>query len=127
METTPRRVHPGIARLSATVIIFLLLLTLPSCYTVRLTNKEGKAVPDLSNMEPGFFRHQEVHRVDTTVCLSFTQGKFELIQPCSSGGFHSIEYKVALGHVLLSTITLGRVKKVKLRYTCLHTENGTEP
>ena len=118
--------HSPCLRRNLCVFLFISLgtISMSSCYSVRLVNKNGTAVPDLTNMEEGFHRHKKVVTVDTTVKLNFTQGKFMLVEDCDSGGFHSIEYRVGFGHVFLSAITLGRVKKVKLRYTCLQTDDN---
>ncbi len=90
-----------------------------SCYSVRLVNRHGSAEEDLLNTTEGFWRHKKVHTIDTVISLKLIQGEFFMIEACESGGFHSLEYKTTLGHILLAGITLGRKRKVKVIYSCL--------
>ena len=107
-------------------MLIMLALLLPSCYSVRLVNIHGAAEEDLANEMEGFHRHKKIHIIDTVVSLNLTQGEFMSLEGCASGGFHSVEYRVTLGHILLSGITLGRKRKMKVIYTCLLDESEFE-
>ncbi len=98
-------------------IIALLLLS--SCYSVRIVNREGTPEPDPLNMSEDFYRGKKVHVLDTTISLKLTEGDFYLIERCPSGGFYSVEYRVTFGGVLLSAITFGKRRKVRIKYVCL--------
>jgi hypothetical protein len=99
------------------------LIILSSCYSVRVVNKNGSFVPDPLNQSPDFYRGMEVHQLDTTISLKLTEGEFHLIERCSTGGFYSFEYRVTFGGVLLSAITFGKKRKVKIKYVCLKEQN----
>lgn len=64
-----------------------------------------------------------VHVLDTTIKLKIAEGGFHLIKKCAAGGFYSFEYRNTLGGVLLSAITLGKVRRVRVKYVCLKEEN----
>lgn len=99
--------------------IFAALITLSSCYSVRIVSRDGIPDPDYLNNSPDFYKNKKVHIADTTIKLKAIQGDFSLIKKCGDGGFYAVEYRVTLGDVLLNAITLGRVKKVHAKYVCL--------
>ncbi|NEU10495.1 hypothetical protein GZH53_19370 [Flavihumibacter sp. R14] len=101
--------------------IFLLaaIALLPSCYSVRLISRDGIPEPDYTNNSQDFYKNKQVHVLDTTIRLKGPEGDFTMIQNCGSGGFYSLEYRSTLGGVLLSAITFGKVRKVKVKYVCL--------
>ncbi|WP_315823302.1 hypothetical protein [Paraflavitalea speifideaquila] len=95
------------------------LFFLSSCYSVRIVNRDGTPEPDPMNTSGNFYRGKKVHVLDTTITLKLTEGEFYLIERCPSGGFYSVEYRVTFGGVLLSAITFGKKRKVKIKYVCL--------
>jgi hypothetical protein len=100
--------------------IVVTCVTLSSCYSVRVVNKDTVPEPDPLNTSPDFYRGKKTYVLDTVIGLKLLEGSFHLIaKPCSSLGFHSFEYRVDLGGVLLSGITLGKKRKVKIKYTCI--------
>jgi hypothetical protein len=105
------------------LIAGLLVLSLTSCYSVRFISRDGVPEPDLSNESRDFYKNKKVFVVDTTINLKLSEGSFNLIRNCGPTGFYAFEYRVSLGHVLLSGITLGRVRKVKVKYVRLKEEN----
>jgi hypothetical protein len=98
------------------------MLLLNGCYSIRISNVNGVPEPDPMNMENGFYRNKEVHVIDTTVNLSVLENQVLVLETCPSG-FHSLEYKASLGGVLLSGITFGKVRKIKVKYVCLKEDN----
>jgi len=96
-----------------------IIIALSSCYSVRIVNKEGTPEPDPLNNSGNFYKGKKVHVIDTTISLKLQEGEFFLIEKCPSGGFYSVEYRVTFGGVLLSAITFGKKRKVKIKYVCL--------
>ena len=102
------------------VIIFV---SISSCYSVRIVNRDGVPEPDPLNTSRDFYRGKKVHTLDTTITLKLTEGEFYLIEKCASGGFYSFEYRVTLGGAMLSAITFGKKRKVQIKYVCLKQSN----
>lgn len=105
------------------LVIALTSILLTSCYSVILVNKKGVPVSDPLNNSIGFYSGKEVIVIDTTIRLSLAKNYVLFQEGCPEGGFHSVEYRATLGGVLLSGITLGKVRKVKVKYTCLKEKN----
>ena len=105
------------------LLVSFALLFFTSCYSVRLVNKDGVPEPDPLNNSDNFYKGLKVHVLDTTIKLKLTQGEFHLIERCAAGGFYSFEYRVTFGGVLLSAITFGKKRKVKIKYVCLKEQN----
>lgn len=97
----------------------LLIIILSSCYSVRIISRNGTPEPDSSNDSPDFYKNKKVTVIDTVIRLKPVEGSFSLLEKCGTSGFYSIEYRTTLGHVLLSAITLGKCRKVKVKYVCL--------
>lgn len=105
------------------VFIIAFALPLPSCYSVILVNKNGTAVADPLNNEIGFFNGKEVIKIDTTIKLKLPDNHVLFFEKCPEGGFYALEYRVTLGGALLSAVTFGKRRKVKVRYVCLKQSN----
>lgn len=106
-----------------TVVMCLLSLTLQSCYSVILVNKKGVPVSNPLNNDIGFYSSKEVVVIDTVIKLKLPQNYVIFQEGCAEGGFHSVEYRATFGGVLLSAITLGKRRQVKVKYTCLKEKN----
>lgn len=109
-----RKKFPALLFSSIIVLFFL-----SSCYSVRIVNREGTPEPDPLNNTGNFYKGKKVHVLDTTISLKLHEGEFYLIERCPSGGFYSVEYRVTFGGVLLSAVTFGKKRKVKIKYVCL--------
>jgi hypothetical protein len=96
---------------------------LQSCYSVKISNVNGSAEPDPMNTQMGFYNGKQVIVIDTVVNLSLLQNGVLVLERCPSGGFHSLEYKVSLGSVLLNAFTFGKRKKVQVKCVCLKDTN----
>jgi hypothetical protein len=93
---------------------------LSSCYSVRVMNKNAVPEPDPFNTSTDFYKGKKTHVLDTTIGLKLAEGDFHLIvKPCSDRGFYSFEYRVTFGGVLVSAITFGKKRKVKIKYVCV--------
>jgi hypothetical protein len=97
----------------------LLLISLSSCYSVRVVCKDGVPEPNPMNTSADFYKGKNVTVIDTTITLKLQQGEFYLIEKCAARGFFSFEYRVTFGGVLLNAVTLGKKRQVKVKYVCL--------
>lgn len=104
-------------------IIAGILLLFQSCYSVRISNKTGVGEPDPTNNEVGFYRGLKVHVMDTVVNLKALANEVLILKKCPEGCFHTVEYRVTLGSALLSGITFGKKRKIKIKYVCLKESN----
>ena len=100
-------------------LLFACIIFLSSCYSVRVVNKDAIPEPDPLNTKGDFYKGKKVHVLDTVISLKLQEGEFTLIERCASQGFYSFEYRVTFGGVLLSTITFGKKRQVKIKYVCL--------
>ena len=100
-----------------------LVFLLQACYSVKISNVNGTAEPDPLNTQMEFYNGKKVIVIDTVVNLSLLQNGVMVLERCPSGGFHSLEYKVSLGAVLLNTFTFGKRKKVQVKCVCLKDTN----
>lgn len=104
-----------------TMLCIAILLLTQSCYSVRIASKHAIPEPNVMPEGEGYWRDKQVYTLDTTVKLKILESEATVLDLCPDG-FHSIEYKVTLGHVLLSGITLGKTKKIKLKCNCVKPE-----
>jgi len=98
-------------------------LLVEGCYSVRISNAGGVPEPNPVNFEDGFYRGKAVTEIDTTINLKLLENEVMLVETCPEGCFQSVEYRVTLGAALLSGITLGKMRKVKVKYVCLKESN----
>lgn len=102
--------------------IFSLLL-LQSCYSVRIRSEQGAYEPEAPLVREDYYRGMAVVELDTVISISATSKDFTLLikrsELCPSAKLHTIEYRNTLGSVLLSAITFGRKRKVKIKYVCM--------
>ena len=97
----------------------ILLIVLSSCYSVRIVSRDGVPEPSALNTSADFYKGKKMNVIDTTITLKLMEGEFFLIENCAGRGFYSFEYRATLGGVLLSAITLGKKRQVKVKYVCL--------
>lgn len=100
------------------IVCLAMLLLAQSCYSVRIASKHAIPDPNVMPTGEGYWRDKKMYTLDTTVKLKIVEDKAILLDLCPDG-FHTLEYRVTLGHVLLSGVTLGKVKKVKLKCNCV--------
>lgn len=104
--------------------VFFFLLT--SCYSVRLVSVKGAPQPDPFSERDDKYENLQVVELDTVIKVNITTGSFDYLvkenKLCKSGKLHSVEYRNTLGGLLLSAITLGTRRKVKVKYVCMKIE-----
>lgn len=115
-------------KLLKTIVLLLIgvlfaLVLLQSCYSVRIRSVEGAPEPEAPLVREDYYRGMTVIELDTVITISATSKDFTYLikksDLCPSGMLHTIEYKNTLGSVLLSAVTLGRKRKVKIKYVCM--------
>ena len=101
-------------------VICLCLLT--SCYSVRLRSVNGTPQPDPFSNRGDYYRGMAVVEMDTVIKIKATSKDFTLLikesEKCESGKLNIVEYRNTFGGLLLSAITFGRKRKVKIKYVC---------
>lgn len=100
-------------------ITAILMAMLSSCYSVRIVSRDGVPQPDPLNLSADFYKGKQVVEIDTTITLKLQDGEYSLIEKCPGDGFFSVEFKSTLGGVLLNALTLGKKKRIKLKYVSL--------
>ncbi|UOY06491.1 hypothetical protein L0P88_21525 [Muricauda sp. SCSIO 64092] len=107
------------------LFIFILLGTflLNSCYSVRLRSVEGTPEPAFPMVRDDYYRTMQVIELDTVITIGALDKDFTYLikrsDLCPSGKLHTVEYRNTFGAVLLSGITFGRKRKVKIKYVCM--------
>lgn len=114
---------PWHSRPPRSVLYISLCLLLSSCYSIRISNVRGCGQPDPINNCEGFYRGLEVHELDTVIKVKIPDNDVMVLKKCPEGCFHSVEYRVTFGDVLRSGITLGKRRKVRIKYVCLKERN----
>lgn len=104
------------------LILTVSVFSLESCYSVRIRNVNGAPQPDPFANRDDYYRGMAVYELDTVIKIKATSKDFTLLikenDTCSSGKMNIVEYRNDLGGLLLSAITFGRKRKVKLKYVC---------
>lgn len=104
------------------ILVGLLFIT--SCYTVRLKTVQGVPMPDPVSDRTDYYRNMMVIEQDTVIRMGAVDKDFTLlIKQCEEGGLHTVEYRNTFGGILLSGITFGRRRQVKLKYVCIKPSN----
>lgn len=102
-------------------IIFVLgsILVFSSCYSVRFQVENGQWEPADTELESAYAGYY-VRTLDTIIKRQPTTGAHYFnISDCESGALHTVEYRTTFGGLLLNTVTLGRKKKVQIKYVCI--------
>ncbi|MFD2914093.1 hypothetical protein [Psychroserpens luteus] len=103
-------------------LIMISLCILTSCYTVRLRSVNGTPQPDPFSDRDDYYRGMAVVEIDTVINMKLTSKDFTYLikesDNCESGKLNIVEYRNTFGGVLLSAITFGRKRKVKIKYVC---------
>ena len=100
-----------------------LLSFLTSCYSVRIASQHSVPEPDISTNTTGYYGNKKFTVLDTVIRIKLTTKDFTFNVPCSNEGLYSVEYKVSFGGLLLSALTFGRHRKVKVTYVCVKEQN----
>ncbi len=109
------------------LLIIICCSIFTSCYSVRLRNINGAPQPDPFSNRDDYYRGMAVVEIDTVLNMKVTSKDFTYLikenEACESGKINMIEYRNTLGGVLLSGITFGRKRKVKIKYVCEKPQN----
>lgn len=109
-------------------MLFLFALMLSSCYSVRLLSTKGAPQPkaDPSTEGNDKYRTVEMIEIDTVIKVNITTKSFDYFiketKKCKTGELHSVEYRNTFGGLLLSAITFGTRRKMKVKYVCMKKE-----
>ena len=103
-------------------LCILSLSILTSCYSVRLRNVNGAPQLDPFSDRDDYYRGMAVVELDTVFAKDFTY-LIKETDSCESGKLNIIEYRNTFGGVLLSAITFGRKRQVKIKYVCEKLQN----
>ncbi|MFA6150155.1 MAG: hypothetical protein WC716_02465 [Chitinophagaceae bacterium] len=126
-ESSPRLPFPlffSPQNILGKAFLFSYLLLFASCYSVRLSVKNASATPaGPIATEKGYWRDKQMNVIDTTVRLGLMNNEVMYMADCPEG-YHTVEYRVSLGHVLLNAITFGKVRKIKVKYACVKPQNN---
>ena len=102
-----------------TIALLMTLFSITSCYTVR--SSLGPTCQAGLNDEDGFWKDKQF--TDTVVRIKPGQKPVMNIN-CPAKCVCAIEYKVGFGNVLVTGITLGFVRRVKVRYACCQPQHN---
>ncbi|MGQ1786764.1 MULTISPECIES: hypothetical protein [unclassified Saccharicrinis] len=96
-----------------------IILLMTSCYSIRFRTTQGVPEPDPNNDCECYYRNMKVHELDTVITIGAMDKDFTmLLKNCKSGSIAIVECRNTFGGVLLSGITLGKKRKVKIKYVC---------
>ncbi|WP_420379442.1 hypothetical protein [Gilvibacter sp.] len=105
--------------------VFILLalgLCLQSCYSVRFVSINGDEQPDPLSTRTDYYRDMQVVELDTVITAKATTQDINYLikesSACKSGRLHTVEVRNTFGAILLSAVTFGRKRKVKIKYVC---------
>jgi len=109
------------------LLIALSLCMLTSCYSVRLRSENGAPQPDPFSDRDDYYRGMAVVEIDTVIKINASSKDFTYLikesDSCESGKINIVEYRNTFGGILLSAITLGRKRKMKIKYVCEKPQN----
>lgn len=103
-------------------VLLAALFLVTSCYSVRLRTVNGVGMPDPVSERTDYYRDLQVVEVDTVITIGALDKDFTYLVKDTDGLF-IVEYRNTFGGVLLSAITLGRKRQVKIKYVSLKPEN----
>ncbi len=107
-----------------TIVILFILIMFQSCYSVRMRTVNGVGTPDPVSDRMDYYRDLKVIEKDTVITIGAVDKDFTyLIKDCPSGGLQTVEYRSTLWGVILSGITFGRKRQMKIKYVCTKPAN----
>ncbi|MDN3665679.1 hypothetical protein ACFFU1_17010 [Algibacter miyuki] len=110
-----------------TVILISLSFILTSCYSVRLRSTEGAYQPDPLSTRTDYYRMMAVEEVSEVIKIDVVSKDFTYLikktDACKSGKLHTVEFKNTFGGSMLSLVTFGRKRKMKIKYVCMKPSN----
>jgi len=114
-------------KVSKKLTLIALSFLLTSCYSIRLRSINGAMQPDPLMLRDDYYRGMEVVELDTVIKIDVTSKDFTYLiketDKCKSGKLHTVEFKNTFGGSLLSVVTFGRKRKMKVKYVCMKPTN----
>jgi len=114
-------------KISKIIVLVFVSFLVVSCYSVRLRSVNGAIQPDPLMLRGDYYRGMEVLELDTVIKIDITSKDFTYLiketEKCKSGKLHTIEFKNTFGGSLLSVVTFGRKRKMKVKYVCTKPAN----
>ncbi|MBK8501016.1 MAG: hypothetical protein IPL46_01780 [Saprospiraceae bacterium] len=107
---------PGTLAMMFAILLSLVMLITSACYSVTIASKHAIPEPDDLHESQGFYQGKKIVKIKETVKLSLVDNYVVRWDSLGNRGFHSVEYRVTIGDVLLNTITLGKVRKMRVIY-----------
>ena len=102
-------------------------LTMTSCYNVRLVSTEGAPQKNPYSERTDALRDLQVIEKDTVIRVALGTGSVDYLvkksKYCASGKLHSLEYRSTIAGVLLSAVSLGTRRTMKVKYVCMKPVN----
>ncbi|MDO7170581.1 hypothetical protein [Mariniflexile sp. AS56] len=109
------------------IVLFTTCFLLTSCYSVRLRSINGTPQPDPISNRDDYYRHMEVVEIDTVIKIDLTSKDFTYLiketDKCKTGKLHTVEFRNTFEGSLLSMVTFGRKRKMKIKYVCMKPAN----
>lgn len=109
------------------IVLISLCLFFTSCYSVRLRSINGAPQPDPLMLGNDYYRGMEVVEIDAVIKIDITSKDFTYLiketDKCKTGKLHTVEFKNTFGGSLLSVVTFGRKRKMKVKYVCMKPTN----
>ena len=103
-------------------ILMSLCFILTSCYAVRLRSANGAMQPDPISTRSDYYRNMAVTEIDTVIKIDIVSKDFTFLikktNTCKTGKLHTVEFRNTFGGSLLSMVTFGRKRKMKVKYVC---------
>lgn len=114
--------NSGISKYLIISLIAVAILSLSSCYSVRVANRSGifeRSVVPNQDVE-SYYTDKSFFVIDTTISTGPHDPDFTIFD-CDrcKNGIYSVEYEVTLGYALLNMITFGTCKKVDVKIVCI--------
>ncbi|GGZ91905.1 hypothetical protein [Algibacter mikhailovii] len=108
-------------------MVLLILMTSCASYSIRLRSINGAPQPDPVSNRGDYYRGMQVVEVDTVIKIDAMSKDFTYLiktnDQCKTGKLHSVEFKNTFGGSMLSTITFGKKRKMKVKYVCMKPTN----
>ncbi|WP_372756197.1 hypothetical protein [Mariniflexile sp.] len=109
------------------IVLIVISSLLTSCYSIRLRSINGTPQPDPISNRDDYYRNMEVVEVDTVIKIDMTSKDFTYLiketDKCKTGKLHTVEFKNTFGSSLLSMVTFGKKRKMKIKYVCMKPVN----
>ncbi len=101
---------------------------IPVNYSFTVTSRDGVGERDPTNLSEDELRGMKVNVIDTVLNLSATDEIPLFIQDCGEVAFYRVQVSQTLSGIVLHTISLGRKRKVNVKYVCIKpSENIVTP